>query len=236
MSFSRTAVAQVIDRASRVVGPLLDRIEVVTSTGSHGESSRLGASYTDTRRRCASSPKRNAKSRVRNPDRYADLIPAALKILANPVVCSHYDRRYSLVICDEFQDTDDEESQFLTGIAPPARRILLGDANQCIYAEMKGIEPETRIAQALALPGALRIDLPAASHRDPSGCCQPRPMQLTSDASTTTRSSMQSQRAGREPGHRFHRYARTVELVKAERANHRSVGVHPQQCIDKRAV
>jgi DNA helicase-2/ATP-dependent DNA helicase PcrA len=54
-------------------------------------------------------------------------------------------------------------------VAPDARRILLGDVNQCIYAELKGIDPAARLADALALPGAVQIDLPAVSHRDPSG-------------------------------------------------------------------
>jgi DNA helicase-2/ATP-dependent DNA helicase PcrA len=34
---------------------------------------------------------------------------------------------------------------------------------------MKHIDPEARIDHAAALPGAVRIDLPPASHRDPSG-------------------------------------------------------------------
>ena len=51
-----------------------------------------------------------------------------------------------------------------------ARLLLLGDLNQCIYASLPGVMgvgPQ-RIEAALALPGAVRIDLPEVSHRDPT--------------------------------------------------------------------
>ena len=240
LSFSRTAVAQVIDRASRVVGPLLDRIEVVTFDGVRmANRQRLGrwvripaaaAHPLEGGMQGPGAPHRDSLSR--------DLVPAALKILANPAVCSHYDRRYSLVICDEFQDTDDEESRFLTAIAPTARRILLGDANQCIYAEMKGIDPNARIAEALALPGAVRSDLPAASHRDPSGV-----LPAAADAARERRfdeAPPHPRRLGRPAGRDrvtdSPGTATVVELVKAERANDERQRVHPQQRIDDRAV
>lgn len=170
VSFSRTAAAQVIDRAGSVVGPLLDRIDVVTFDGfAWRVINDFGAGYG------FPSPLRiisESESRVPgHPDgmRYRDLIPAAMRVLANPTVAGYYARRYSLVICDEFQDTDDEEWNFLEQIAVPARRILLGDSNQCIYADMKQIDPDRRVAEALALRGAVQIQLPPASHRDPSG-------------------------------------------------------------------
>jgi DNA helicase-2/ATP-dependent DNA helicase PcrA len=170
LSFSRTAVAQVIDRAANVVGPLMERIEVSTfdafawrvlnDFGSHfgfpGPLAIVGA----------------ANSKVPGAPEgftYAELIPAATVLLGYSTVSAHYTDRYDLVICDEFQDTSDAEWNFISLISPLARRILLGDLNQCIYAEMKHIDPEARIAGAVALPGAARIDLPPASHRDPSG-------------------------------------------------------------------
>lgn len=170
LSFSRTAVAQVIDRAASVVGPLMERIEVSTfdafawrilnDFGAHfgfpGPLAIVG----------------QANSKVPGAPEgftYADLIPAATVLLGYPTVAGHYNDRYDLLICDEFQDTSDAEWSFISLLAPSARRILLGDLNQCIYAEMKHIDPESRIADALALPGATRIDLPPASHRDPSG-------------------------------------------------------------------
>ncbi|MFI7019934.1 UvrD-helicase domain-containing protein [Streptomyces sp. NPDC050164] len=98
-------------------------------------------------------------------------MPAARRLLALDKVRDHYAGRYTLVICDEFQDTDATEWSFLQQIAPAARRILLGDVNQSIYegSFKPGVNPAARIADALALPGARRIDLEAASYRDPSG-------------------------------------------------------------------
>jgi DNA helicase-2/ATP-dependent DNA helicase PcrA len=170
LSFSRTAVAQVIDRAAGVVGSMLERIDVVTFDGFAWRIiNDFGSGYGyPPSLRILSEAERKVPGTPAGMT-YNDLIPAALSILANSTVASHYARRYSLVICDEFQDTDDEEWRFLQAIAPSARRILLGDINQCIYADMKKIDPEERIAQALALPGAVQIDLPAASHRDPTG-------------------------------------------------------------------
>lgn len=74
-----------------------------------------------------------------------------------------------MIICDEFQDTDATEWALLRAIAPSARLILLGDIHQCIYDGFKQVDPDARIATALGLPGAIEIDLPPASFRDPSG-------------------------------------------------------------------
>jgi DNA helicase-2/ATP-dependent DNA helicase PcrA len=228
LSFSRTAVAQVIDRAAGVVGPLMDRIDLATFDGFAWRIiNDFGAGY-------GYAPPRHivseAERRVPGAPqglRYADLIPTALKILANSAVAGYYARRYSLVICDEFQDTDDEEWHFLQTVAPDARRILLGDLNQCIYAEMKGIDPEARIAEALTLPGALKIELPAASHRDPSGV-----LPAAADAARQRRfddpALIHAVEAGRLAVTRITddtRVRRIVELVQRERALGHTVSV-----------
>lgn len=228
LSFSRTAVAQVLDRASSVVGRMIGRIDVVTFDGFAWRIiNDFGPGY-------GFPPPLHivSESESRVPGapagmRYGDLIPNALSILANPVVASHYARRYSLVICDEFQDTDDEEWQFLRSVAPHARRILLGDINQCIYAEMKRIDPEERVAEALALAGALRIDLPPASHRDPSGV-----LPAAADAARERRFSDAALTRAVESGRLVvtrvtadDRINRVVELVQCERALGHSVSV-----------
>jgi len=228
LSFSRTAVAQLIDRGSGVVGPLLSRIEVVTFDGFAWRIiNDFGAGYG------YPPPLRilsEAECKVPGAPtgmRYADLIPTALTILGNPAVANHYARRYSLLICDEFQDTDDEEWQFFQTVAPDARRILLGDVNQCIYGEMKGIDPDARIAEALALPGAVRSDLSAASHRDPSGV-----LPAAADAARERRfgdaALIHAVTARRLVVTRVTdstRHTRVVELVQAERAVRRTVSV-----------
>jgi DNA helicase-2/ATP-dependent DNA helicase PcrA len=95
----------------------------------------------------------------------------ALRLCCLPAIAAHLRSRWSLIVCDEFQDTDDGQFRLLTTIRGDARLLLLGDPNQCIYTDLPdaiGVGAE-RLAAALALPGARQITLPEASHRDPSG-------------------------------------------------------------------
>ncbi|MFD3653370.1 DNA helicase-2/ATP-dependent DNA helicase PcrA [Streptomyces avidinii] len=170
LSFSRTAVAQIIDRAAAVIGPFRPRLEVSTF---HGFAWRVIRSFGPHH---GYPPPQTVLSKANSlvagapPGlTYDELIPAATELLALPKVRAHYRSRYGIVICDEFQDTDAREWDFLQLIAPPARRILLGDANQCIYTFKKGVDATARISTAMALPGASEVRLPPASFRDPSG-------------------------------------------------------------------
>ncbi|MFD9770734.1 UvrD-helicase domain-containing protein [[Kitasatospora] papulosa] len=170
LSFSRTAVAQIIDRAAAVIGPLRPRLEVSTF---HGFAWRVIRSFGPHH---GFPPPQTVLSKANSlvagapPGlTYDELIPAATGLLALPKVQAHYRGRYGIVICDEFQDTDASEWDFLQLIAPPARRILLGDANQCIYTFKKGVDAAARIGTAMALPSAVEVRLPPASFRDPSG-------------------------------------------------------------------
>ena len=49
-----------------------------------------------------------------------------------------------MIICDEFQDTDDRQYALLLAIKGDARLLLMGDPNQCIYANLPGDRSETR--------------------------------------------------------------------------------------------
>jgi len=170
LSFSRTAVTQIIDRASAVVGHYGPRLEVATF---HGFAWRIVASFgahhgyppPQTVQSAANAKVPGAPSGLT----YDQLIPTAIKLLATPKIAAHYASRFGMIICDEFQDTDVTEWALLRTIAPSARLILLGDIHQCIYDGLKEVDPATRIATALALPGAIEIDLPPASFRDPTG-------------------------------------------------------------------
>lgn len=170
LSFSRTAVAQIIDRTGAVIGPFGPRLEVATF---HGFAWRIITSFgihhgfppPQSVLSAASSRLPGALPGLT----YDQLIPAACKLLAIPKIAEHYSNRYGIVICDEFQDTDAAEWAFLRLIAPSGRRVFLGDINQCIYRGVKTVDPTARIAAALALPGAIQINLPPASFRDPSG-------------------------------------------------------------------
>lgn len=172
LSFSRTAVAQILDRAATVIGGLGPRLEVATF---HGFAWRVitgfGAHHGYPPPQTVLSQANQTVPGAPPGLTYDQLIPAAGRLLALPPVSAHYAQRYGLVICDEFQDTDGTEWAFVQQIAPAARRILLGDVNQSIYegSFRPGVNPAARIATAMALPGARRIDLQAASYRDPSG-------------------------------------------------------------------
>ncbi|MFF2619348.1 UvrD-helicase domain-containing protein [Kitasatospora sp. NPDC058046] len=172
LSFSRTAVAQILDRSSRVIGPWAPRLELATF---HGFAWRIITSFGQYHGYPAPQTVLSEAQRLFGASAsgsgltYDQLLPAANRLLALEKVQDHYSSRYGLVICDEFQDTDDQEWQFLQRIAPAARRILLGDANQCIYAGFKKIDADARIATAMLLPGAEKIPLLPLSYRDPSG-------------------------------------------------------------------
>lgn len=170
VSFSKTAVSQILSRATGVLGPHQEMLDVVTF---HGMAWRIlnhfGRFYGYPHPFRVQSAAETALS-VKFPGAtYDELVPAATQLLGIPVVRDYYDRRYVTIMCDEFQDTSDDEWAFIQAIAPSAQRILLGDPNQCIYAGMKHIDPDARVDGACALKGAVRIDLPAQSHRDPSG-------------------------------------------------------------------
>lgn len=171
VSFSRTAVSQILDRSADVLGPQQCHVDVVTF---HGLAWRILSSFGrfyghPYPLRVQSAAEASLSVATFPGMTYADLLPAATKLLLVPTVRDYYNRRYGTVICDEFQDTSDTEWTFLQSVAPSAQRILLGDPNQCIYAGMKKIDPYDRVAQAKALPGAIEVSLPPLSHRDPTG-------------------------------------------------------------------
>ncbi|OZC62047.1 hypothetical protein CH306_18375 [Rhodococcus sp. 15-725-2-2b] len=229
ISFSRTAVAQVVERAGLVVGPLLNRMDMVTF---HGFAWRIvndwGPAYGHPPPiRIQSEAEHRVQGSVPDSLRYAELIPMALDILNNDAVSDYYRRRYALVICDEFQDTSNEEWQFMQAIAPTSRRILLGDVNQCIYAKMKRIDPDLRVADALRLPGSVPIYLPVTSHRDTTGV-----LPAAADAARERRfndaafvSAVKGRRlvvtriGGRAP------YETPIKIIAAERAEQHTVSV-----------
>lgn len=170
VSFSKTAVSQILSRAAGILGPHQEMLDVVTF---HGMAWRIlshfGRFYGHPHPFRVQSAAEAALSVDFSGATYDELVPAATQLLRIPVVRDYYDRRYVTIMCDEFQDTSDDEWAFIQAFAPSAQRVLLGDPNQCIYAGMKHIDPQARVNEACALTGAVRIDLPPVSHRDLSG-------------------------------------------------------------------
>jgi DNA helicase II / ATP-dependent DNA helicase PcrA len=171
LSFSRAAVAQILDRTADILGPCQDRVEITTYHAfAWNLIERFGSAVG------LPDPVLATESEIKllgpgGAVRYRDLVPLALRLAAIPAIATHLQARWSMIVCDEYQDTDDGQYQLLLAIRGQARLLMLGDPNQCIYTGLPdavGVGPE-RLAAARALPGAREITLPEASHRDPSG-------------------------------------------------------------------
>lgn len=170
LSFSRAAVSQILDRTTDALGDQAPLVEVTTF---HAFSWRL------VRRFGAviglDDPKLISPSEAKlfgtsGGVTYDDLIPMALQLTAIPAVRAHLRKRWAIIASDEFQDTSSDQFELITRIRGDARLLFLGDLNQCIYSSLPGVVgvgPQ-RVDAALALPGAVRIDLPEVSHRDPT--------------------------------------------------------------------
>ena len=230
LSFSRTSVSQIIDRSSSVLGGYRPRIDVMTF---HGLAWRVLNDFG--RHFGVPQPLRVRSSSETNLGvglpglTYHELIPEALRVLKVPAVGEFYERRYCAVICDEFQDTSDDEWQFMQAIAPTAQRLLLGDVNQCIYAGMKQIDPAARVAAALALNGAEQVVLPPRSFRDPSGVL-PAAASAALDRRFGDAAIAEAVRTGRLLVHRASGAvdveAKALEVVKHERSMGKSVSIY----------
>ena len=171
LSFSRAAVAQILDRTAGILGTYRDQVEITTYHAfAWSLIERFGSA--------AGLPEpvlaTEAELKLFQPAgaiRYKEMVPLALRLCRVPAIAAHLRSRWSLIVCDEYQDTDESQFQLLTAIRGDARLLLLADPNQCIYASLPdavGVGPE-RLDAALALPGARQIILPEASHRDPTG-------------------------------------------------------------------
>lgn len=170
LTFSRTAVSQIMTRSPGVLSGLADRVEVLTF---HGLAYRLLKGFgryagfgpampsiqSDTRNRLLGYDRRKL--------RYKDLIPGALSILkGSSRVRRLVASRWGLVICDEAQDTSTEQWRLLQILAL-RKVLLLGDPNQMIYTFIKGVSRER--FQEVQRWADRQIQLDPRSHRDPSG-------------------------------------------------------------------
>ena len=170
LTFSRTAVSQIMSRSPGVLSGFTDRIEILTF---HGLAYRLlkdfgrYAGYGPAVPSIQSETRNRLLGRDRSKLRYKEMIPGALAILegsrrVRQLVAS----RWGLVICDEAQDTSTEQWQLLRTLVS-RKLLLLGDPNQMIYTFIKGVSPER--FQQLRAWADREVELDPQSHRDPSG-------------------------------------------------------------------
>jgi DNA helicase-2/ATP-dependent DNA helicase PcrA len=171
LTFSRTAVEQIAER-SRRVDDLDHRVEVSTF---HAFAMRILRGFGRYAGRGSEAPTIQSEAHRKlfgqDPDllTYDELVPAAVGILrASTRVGALAARRWPIVICDEFQDTSDDQWELLTVLGESARLVLLADPHQMIYTFLRGVGPQ-RLEWAQEAAGDAVIELEEASHRDPSG-------------------------------------------------------------------
>ncbi len=170
LSFSRAAVSQILDRTSSTLGPHAAFVEVTTFHAFAWKLVKHFGSVVGLNDPKLISPSEAKLLGTAGGVTYDQLIPLALRLVAVPAIQRHLQQRWAIVVCDEFQDTTRDQFDLITRMRGEARLLLLGDLNQCIYSNLPGavgVGPE-RVTAAESLPGAVRIDLPEVSHRDPT--------------------------------------------------------------------
>jgi DNA helicase-2/ATP-dependent DNA helicase PcrA len=170
LTFSRSAVSQIMSRSPGVLSGFEDRIEILTF---HALAYRLLRAFSRYAGYGTATPSIQSEARGkllghdRSKLRYGDLIPGVLRLLENSErIRQLLASRWGLVICDEAQDTNMEQWRLLQILAS-RKLLLLGDANQMIYTFIPGVSPE-RFRQMREWADR-EIELNPRSHRDPSG-------------------------------------------------------------------
>jgi DNA helicase-2/ATP-dependent DNA helicase PcrA len=169
VTFSRTAVGQIAQRSGPALTEMREKVEIHTF---HSLAFRIIKAFGRYGGFGAELPKIESMARARllGHERgrlsYDDLIPGALKMLESPTLLELATARWTLTICDEFQDATDDQWKLLQLLSSRGRLLLLGDSNQMIYGFVKGVNPQR--LNAAATQADKVIDLEDASKRDPS--------------------------------------------------------------------
>lgn len=173
LTFSRTAVTQILNRSRGILRDVTDRVDVLTFHGLAWQMLCDFGRYAGHKERPQLRGDAESKLFREDPDviSYNDLLPEALKVLRLPHIGPLTQRRWSLVVCDEFQDTDNLQWQLLECLTAVGNRLLLlGDPHQMIYDQLPGRNGVgmQRITTAMTRPRADSVRLPLGSHRDPT--------------------------------------------------------------------
>ncbi|WP_168429245.1 UvrD-helicase domain-containing protein [Microbacterium sp. K24] len=170
LSFSRAATTQVLSRSADILAGYASRIDVTTFHAFAWRLIERWGHVLGIDEPVLLSPAERKVFGASEGLVYDDLIPLAQRLLDVPAIHRHLQRRWSLIVIDEFQDTNDHHWALIETLAEHARLVLLGDLNQCIYRNLpnsSGVGPR-RVATAMARIGATTIELPDVSHRDPT--------------------------------------------------------------------
>ena len=169
-TFSRTAVTQILDRAGPVFAGLDGRIDIHTFHGLAYRLLRAFGRYCGYGLRVAeieSEARRKLLGEEADPLSFDDLLTATLEILRGAQVREMVGKRWSLVICDEFQDTSADQWSLLRTLGDRSRLLLLADPHQMIYSFRPTVS-EQRLEEVRALAD-VEFELGPTSYRDPSG-------------------------------------------------------------------
>ncbi len=170
LSFSNSAVGQIVDRTAGLLGPHVNHVEITTFHAFAWHLIRRWGRAVGVEDPQLMSPSAARLLGSSSGLSYGDLLPLALRICQIPAIRRHLETRWKVIVSDEFQDTSDEQFTLLKLIRGRARLLLLGDPNQCIYTNLPGVVGVgvERLAAALAISGSRQIELPDVSHRDPT--------------------------------------------------------------------
>jgi DNA helicase II / ATP-dependent DNA helicase PcrA len=173
LTFSRSATTELLSRAPSVIQDSdLGRVEVSTF---HGYSVGILEAFS----RYAGGPSERPTIAVREevqlgvapPGSYEfdAIIPAVLDLFARaPWIEALQRSRLAAVICDEFQDTRDDQYRLLETLAKDRRLVCLADPRQMIYDGLPGAGSLPQRVDDFLATGPRVIDLGDVSHRDPT--------------------------------------------------------------------
>src|SRR5262249_46956137 len=109
LSFSRASVAQILDRATNVLGQYQPQVEITTFHAFAWRLLQRWGAVIGLRDPQLFSETEAKLFKANDRVRYQDLLPRVLDLCAVPAVGQHLQSRWSLIVSDEFQDTDDSQ-------------------------------------------------------------------------------------------------------------------------------
>jgi len=171
LTFSRTAVAQIWERLwySHLSRSLIrERLEIATFHGFAYHIVRDFGGNDQLRVRSAAEVQLLGSKGATLGLSYGDLVPAALTIVRRPSVRRLLVKRWALIICDEFQDTSDDQWELLLQLSESTRLLMLADPNQMIYEDLPGTKGVGPHRLRTVLGTAEVFELQADSFRDPT--------------------------------------------------------------------
>jgi DNA helicase-2/ATP-dependent DNA helicase PcrA len=173
LTFSRAATSELTKRAPTVlVDSATNTIEVTTFHG-------FAVGVLDSFRRFTGGPTEPVTIATREETNlgvaapgaveFDDIVPSALALFRDaPWVFDLYRERLAAVICDEFQDTRDDQLKLLETLARGRRLVCFADPEQMIYDVLPGAASIARRIETFRQTEPVEFDLGPASYRDPT--------------------------------------------------------------------